>query len=178
MSFTSIPLKDLELNPMEMIGGGWWLIAAGHQTNGYNAMTASWGHLGALWERPGRKAHLGLPTAVVYLRPQRYTKEFIDREEMFTLSVFDKTYKKALAYLGTHSGRDGDKITHAELTRVFDENTTYFAEAKMVFICRKLYHAPLLEEGFVDKTLVEHNYPQKDFHHMYVGEIIEALSRQ
>ena len=88
---------------------------------------------------------MGLPTAVVYLRPQRYTKEFIDREEMFTLSVFDRAYKKALAYLGTHSGRDGDKISPTGLTPIFDENTTYFAEAEMVLICRKLYHAPLLE---------------------------------
>ena len=177
MSLTSIPIQEVTLNPMNMIGGDWWLVTAGNEEHGYNTMTASWGHLGALWERPGRKAHMGLPTAVVYLRPQRYTKEFLDREDLFTLSVFEKTYKKALAYLGAHSGRDGDKITSAGLTPIFGEDSSYFAEADMVFICRKLYHAPLREEGFVDTSLIEHNYPQKDFHHMYVGEIIKMLSR-
>ena len=118
---------------------------------------------------------MGLPTAIVYLRPQRYTKEFMDREAVFTLSVFGKPYQKALAYLGTHSGREEDKIASAGLTPIFADDTTYFAQAKMVFVCRKLYHAPLLEEGFVDKSLVENNYKMKDFHEMYVGEIIKVL---
>ena len=118
---------------------------------------------------------MGLPTAWVYIRPQRYTKEFIDREEIFTLSFFDGSYKKALTYLGTHSGRDGDKIAKAGLTPLFDSGTIYFEGAKMVFICRKLYHAPLQEDGFVDKSLVENNYPHKDFHEMYVGEMLKVL---
>lgn len=170
-----ISIEELQLNPMTMIGGDWWLIAAGNEKDGYNAMTASWGNLGSLWERPGRKAHMGLPTATVYVRPHRYTKEYLDREEVFTLSVFDKNYKKALGYLGSHSGRDGDKIAKAGLTPAFSNETIYFAEAKLVFICRKLYQAPLLESGFVDRTLIENNYPQRDFHEMYVGEIIKVL---
>ena len=173
-----IPVQELCLNPMTMIGGEWWLVAAGNAEDGYNAMTASWGHLGAIWERPGRKAHMGLPTAVVYLRPQRYTKEFMDREEIFTLSVFDASYRKALAYLGSHSGRDEDKIDKAGLTPVSEHGTTYFREAKLVFICRKLYHAPLQEDGFVDKGLVRNNYPMKDFHEMYVGEILKVLTKE
>lgn len=175
MSFKNIAIEELKLNPMTMISGEWWLITAGNEKNGYNAMTASWGHLGALWERPEGKAHMGLPTAVIYLRPQRYTKEWIDREELFTLSVFDKKHKEALAYLGTHSGRDGNKIAKTGLTPVFIDGTTCFAEAKMVFLCRKLYHAPLVESGFIDKSLVKNNYPDKDFHEMYIGEIIKVL---
>lgn len=180
MSFRNIPVQDLELNPMTMIGGEWWLIAAGSETNGYNAMTASWGHLGSIWgRRDGKtKAYMGLPTAVVYLRPQRYTKEFMDREEIFTLSVFDESYQKALSYLGSHSGREEDKISAAGLTPVFSDGSTYFEEAKMVFICRKLYHAPLLEDGFVDKSLIDSNYPMKDFHEMYIGEITKVLVKE
>lgn len=170
-----ISVQDLNLNPMMMIGGEWWLIAAGNEASGYNAMTASWGHLGSLWGRPGIKAYMGLPTAAVYLRPQRYTKQFMDREELFTLSVFDESHKKALAYMGAHSGRDEDKVAAAGLRPVFKEGTTYFQEARMVFICRKLYHAPLREEGFVDKRVMENNYPMKDFHEMYIGEIIKVL---
>ncbi|MDR1867689.1 MAG: flavin reductase [Treponema sp.] len=176
MSFKNIDIQDLHLNPIEMIGEEWWLVTAGNKINGYNTMTASWGHIGAIWGRLDEKAH-NLPTAIVYVRPHRYTKEFMDREEVFTLSVFDKAYKKALTYLGTHSGRDEDKVTNAGITPVFDDGTSYFAEAKMVFICRKLYHAPLLEQGFVDKSLVENNYPQKDFHEMYIGEIVKILSK-
>ena len=171
-----IPIQELSLNPMMMIGAEWWLIAAGNEKDGYNAMTASWGHLGSIWGRPGLKGHMGMPTALVYVRPQRYTKGFLDREEIFTLSVFDDSFKKALVYMGSHSGRDGNKIAKAGLTPVFEDDTIYFEGAKMVFICRKLYHAPLLEGGFVDKTIITNNYPQKDFHEMYVGEILKVLT--
>jgi flavin reductase (DIM6/NTAB) family NADH-FMN oxidoreductase RutF len=177
MTFKEISSCDLQLNPMEMIGGNWWLITSGNEKSGYNTMTASWGHLGSLWERPGKMAHRGLPTAIVYIRPQRYTKKFIDREDIFTLSVFNNSYKKELVYLGQHSGRDEDKVANTKLTPVFAEGTTFFAEAQNVFICRKLYHSPLLEQGFIDKGLITNNYPQKDFHEMYIGEIIKVLSR-
>ena len=175
MSFSEINVDDLKLNPMKMIGEEWWLITAGNEDQGYNGMTASWGHLGALWERPGGKPHKGLPTISVYVRPSRYTKEFLDREELFTLSVFDRDYRKALGYMGSHSGREEEKAVKAGLIPVFADGTTYFKEAGMVFICKKLYHSPLWEEGFVDKSLVTRNYPEGDFHEIYIGEIIKVL---
>jgi len=175
MIFKEISSDELKFNPMTMIGGTWWLITAGNEKNGYNTMTASWGHLGSLWERPEGKAHMGLPTAIVYVRPQRYTKEFIDREEWFTLSILGSEYKKALGYFGSHSGRDGDKVKDAGLTPIYDGKTTYFEEANMVFVCRKLYHAPMIQEGFIDKTLIKHNYKDKDFHEMYIGEIVKCF---
>lgn len=170
-----ISIEDLSLNPMTMFGKEWCLAAAGNEKNGYNAMTIAWGHLGAIWDRHTPKGKTINPTAIVYLRLQRYTKEFFDGEELFTVCTFDSLYKKALTYLGTHSGRDGNKIAKAGLTPVFTENTTVFAEAKMAFICRKLYHAPLMESGFVDKSLIDENYPDRDFHEMYVGEIVKVL---
>lgn len=170
-----IDIGSLSINPMQMIGDDWWVIAAGNETNGYNAMTASWGHLGSIWKRPKGKAHRGLSTAVVYVRPQRYTKEYLDREELFSLSVFGEQYRKALGYLGSHSGKDGDKISQAGLHPIFTDDTIVFSEARLTFICRKLYHAPLQESGFVDTSLIEANYPQKDFHEMYVGEILRVL---
>ncbi|MFV0518867.1 MAG: flavin reductase family protein [Lachnospirales bacterium] len=177
MSFRKIDFKELKLNPMEMISKDWWLISAGNQVSGYNTMTASWGHLGAVWERPNRTAHVGLPTTVVYVRPHRYTKEFMDREELYTLCIFDKEYKKQLMQLGIKSGRDSDKVLEVGLTPVFGENYTYFEEAKLVFVCKKIYNAPIVESGFVDKDLIKDNYPEKDFHEMYVGEIVEVLAR-
>lgn len=165
-----IPVSELNMNPMTMIAKEWMLVTAGNAERGYNTMTASWGHLGSMWGHGG-----GLPTAVIYLRPQRYTKEFVDREELFTLSVFPETYKKALGYLGSHSGRDGDKVATAGLTPVFGEDCTWFAEAKLVLVCRKLYRGTLSEDGFIDKSIVADHYPNRDFHDMYIGEILKVL---
>ena len=101
-----IPVSQLQLNPMTKIAKEWMLITAGNEQDGYNTMTASWGHLGAMWGQGG-----GLPTAVAYLRPQRYTKEFVDRADTYTISFFSEEYKKDLGYLGSVSGRDEkDKI--------------------------------------------------------------------
>lgn len=177
MSFKTIDIEELHINPMIMIGSKWWLVTAGNEADGFNTMTASWGHLGAIWGREENKFkdQLGLPTAVVYLRPQRYTKQYMDKEAIFTLSVFEHEHKDALLYVGSHSGREGNKVLKAGLTPVFDEGTTYFKEAKMVFICKKIYHAPLIEEGFIDKDLIKHNYDGNDFHHLYIGEILKVL---
>lgn len=165
-----ISVSELQMNPMTLIAKEWMLLTAGNEDRGYNTMTASWGHLGSIWGQGG-----GMPTAVAYVRPQRYTKEFMDREPLFTLSFFPETYKKALGYLGSHSGRDEDKVAKVGLTPVFGEDHTYFAEAKLVLVCRKLYQAPLVEEGFVDKRIIEEAYPNRDFHDLYVGEIVKVL---
>lgn len=165
-----ISVSELQMNPMDLIAKEWMLVTAGNESRGYNTMTASWGHLGAIWGHGG-----GLPTAVIYLRPQRYTKEFVDREELFTLSVFPEEYKKALGYLGSHSGRDEDKVAAVGLNPVFGEDTTWFAEAKLVLVCRKLYHAPIKAEGFVDESIIDDCYPNRDFHEMYIGKIEKVL---
>jgi len=169
MSLVKTSYKEILLNPMTQIAGEWMLVTAGNKDRGYNTMTASWGHLGSLWGNGG-----GAPTVVVYIRPQRYTKKFIDREEYFTLSFFPQMYKREMTYIGSHSGRDEDKIAKVGLTPVFDLQSTWFEEAKLVFKCRKLYHAPLLAGGFVDPNIVRENYPEGDFHEMYIGKITET----
>lgn len=163
-----IKRSQLTLDPFSLIGGDWMLLTAGTKENGYNTMTCSWGHLGPIW------AH---DTAIAYVRPQRYTKEFVDREELYTLSFFDGR-KKDLLYLGTASGRDGDKVTAVGLTPVFEDGYTYFAEAKLVLVCRKLYQAPLKEEYFIDKKVIAAQYPEKDFHDLYVGQIVKVLTAE
>lgn len=160
-----IERSQLPLDPFALIGGDWFLLTAGTEARGYNTMTCSWGHFGPLWAND---------TAVVYVRPQRYTKEFVDREELYTLSFFDG-HKKELGYLGSRSGRDEDKIAKVGLSPVFEEGYTYFAEAKLVIVCKKLYQAPLKEEYFLDKETVEKNYPDRDFHDLYVGKIEKIL---
>lgn len=168
-----IALQDLQLNPFSAFGKDWMALAAGNEQKGYNAMTIAWGHLGTIWERGDHRNCL--PTAICYVRPSRYTKEFVDKEEFFTLSHFPAQYRKALGYLGSHSGRGGDKIKAAGLTHVFLDGTTCFAQADLVFICRKLYSGELAENNFIEQGLVAFNYPERDFHTMYVGEIVKVL---
>lgn len=167
-----IEISAVNFNPVSMIADEWMLITAGTEGS-FNTMTASWGHIGSIWGHGKRSA-----TVCIYVRPQRYTKEFVDREDLFTLCVFPEEYKKALGYLGSHSGRDEDKVAKVGLTPVFADGTTYFAEAKLVLVCRKLYRAPILETGFLDKDLMEEVYPKRDFHDMYIGEILKAYVKE
>lgn len=168
-----ISVREMNINPCIEISDNWLLLTAGTQDRGYNTMTCSWGHIGSIWGH-GK----GMPTAVVYVRPQRYTKEFMDREELYTLSFYPEGYKKQLAYLGSHSGRDEDKVAKTGLTPAYGDGYTYFAEAKLVLVCRKIYQAPLKEEYFVDKSVVADHYPEKDFHDLYIGEIVKVLTSE
>lgn len=162
-----IDIKSITLNPFYSIGDDWILLAAG-DADDHNAMTVSWAHMGYIWNRP---------TAIAYVRPQRYTKAYMDREELFTLSRFAPEYKKTLGYLGTHSGRDGDKIAASGLTAVSVDGTTGFKEAELTLVCRKLYRAPITREGFIDESIVDKCYPSGDFHDLYIGEIIGAYDK-
>lgn len=159
--------SQLSFNPMTMIGDEWLALTAGTKDGGFNSMTCSWGHMGNIWNKP---------SIVVYVRPQRYTKEFMDKEDLFTVCFFDDC-KKELSYIGSRSGRDEDKIPASGLTPVFEEGYTYYEQAKLVFVCRKLFRSTLKEENFIDKSVVEKSYPEKDFHDMYVGEIVKVLAK-
>lgn len=165
-----ISYKDLKLNPFNLIGGEWMLVTAGNEHDGCNTMTASWGEMGCLWGHND-------PVATIYIRPSRYTKTFIDKEDRFTLCVMDKSFKKQMAYLGSVSGRDEDKITKTGLTPVYADGTTYFSEAKLVLICKKLYAQELTEKGFFYPETIEQSYPLRDYHTMYIGKIEKVLVR-
>ena len=186
-----ISYKDLKFNPFNLIGDEWMLITAGDErlrvgdgTSGMhsslqakrpkgravNTMTASWGHLGCLWGNND-------PSAVVYIRESRYTKEFVDEEPYFSLCVMDKSFKKQMAYLGSTSGRDEDKIAKAGLTPIYADNTVYFEEAKLVLICKKVYAAEIQPSGIIYQETIDQSYPQGDYHTMYVGKIEKVLVR-
>lgn len=166
-----ISVNELLLNPMDKIAHAWMLITAGHMDS-FNTMTASWGHLGSVWGHGG-----GMPTSVIFVRPQRYTKEFVDREDYYTLSFFAPEHKKALGYLGSHSGRDEDKVSHVGFHPVQVPHGVTFEEAELTLVCRKVYRAPIVEEGFIDRSVLEDCYPRRDFHDMYVGEIVHVYAK-
>ncbi len=160
MSFQEINIKDLQINPFQLIGNDWLLITAGQQDQ-INTMTASWGGLGIMW---------GENVATVYIRPQRYTKTFVDQEECFSLSFFNG-YKKEMGYLGKVSGKDTDKIAEVGLTPIFIDGVPTFKEASCVFIVEKKYVDTIKPECFIDETLDEKWYPNKDHHFMYICKI-------
>lgn len=164
MSFKEIKPELLTDNPFKLIGADWMLITAG-TVGSFNTMTASWGGLGVLWERK---------VCFCFIRPTRYTYEFIERSENFTLSFFEERFRKALSYCGSHSGRDTDKIKEAGLTPVTEGGFIHFAEARLVLACRKLYFQDISPDRFLDAA-IEGMYPQKDYHRMYVGEIKKCM---
>ena len=146
--------------------GKQWMLVTAEKEGKVNTMTASWGGLGILW---------GKPVAFVFIRPQRYTKEFVDQADRMSLSFLGEEYRKELSYLGTVSGRDEDKIAKAGLTVVHEGETPYFAESENVLICRKLYAQELAGACFIDKELGEKCYPEEDYHTMYVCEVEKIL---
>ena len=163
----SIKPEELQKNTFSMIGKEWLLVTACKEGK-VNTMTASWGGLGVMW---------GKNVAFIVLRPQRYTKEFVDAGETFSLSVLDESYRKTLSYLGTVSGRNEDKVAKSGLTVTEEDGTQYFEEANTVLVCRKLYAQPYDPSCFIDKSCDEKWYPEKDYHTMYIAEIEKVLVR-
>ena len=160
-----INIAEKSFNPFDLIGQKWMLISAGTEDK-WNTMTASWGGLGVLW---------GKNVATCYIRPQRYTKKFVDANDTFTLSFYGPEYKQALSICGSKSGRDCDKVKEAGLTPYFTDGTAAFEEADMVFVCRKLYEDEIRPENFIAKENDEKWYPEKDYHIMYMAEIEKVL---
>ncbi|MFT8315403.1 MAG: flavin reductase family protein [Clostridium sp.] len=167
-NFTEIKPEELNKNLFQIVGTDWMLVTA-EKDNKVNTMTASWGGFGVMW---------GKNVAHIVIRPQRYTKEFIDNSSSFSLSVLDKSFKKQLGYLGTVSGRDEDKISKANLTIEHSDDTPYFEEANLVFICKKLYAQEFKPEFFIESELDTKWYPDKDYHTLYIAEIEKVLIKE
>ena len=160
-----IKAKEIKDNIIKLIADEWMLVAAGDET-GYNMMTASWGGMGEMW---------GKDVAVTVIRPQRYTYEFIEKNDLFTLSFYgDK--KDIHAICGKKSGRDIDKAAEAGLTPIYVDGSVTFDEARLTVICPTLYASDLKEDGFIDKECLK--WYDNDFHRMYVGEIIKVLVKE
>ena len=167
MSFKEIAPENFEESVFKVIGKD-WLLLAGTKDGKTNAMTASWGGLGVIW---------GAPAATCYIRPQRYTKEFVDREEYFTLTFFGEEWRKALSLCGSKSGRDTDKVKECGFTvKTAACGAPYFEEAELVLVCRKRF-AQDMDPANIPQDINEKWYPNQDYHTMYIGEIVEALKK-
>lgn len=165
--FVEIDPSQITGSPFDRIGKEWMLVTAGTPEQ-CNTMTASWGGVGVLWNKP---------VAFLFIRPTRYTYAFLEREDHFTLSFFGDAYRDALTLCGRTSGRDGDKIAAAGLTLRQDAAAPYFDEAQLVLVCRKLYKQDIDPAGFLDTGLHTHYGDGNDYHRVYVGEITQVLCR-
>lgn len=160
-----IDIKTIDKNMFSAIGDDWMLITAGTPEK-CNTMTASWGGLGVLW---------GKNVATIYIRAQRYTYEFVESSDYFTLSFLGKEHRKALAFCGSNSGRDVDKIKECSFTVAAGAGSApYFEEANLVLVCKKIYWQDIDPSHFLCPDIDTKHYPEKDYHRMYIGEIVES----
>ena len=165
----------VEISPLaidraaERIGKEWMLITAwDEQAQRANAMTASWGCMGVLWNKN---------VAVCFIRPQRHTFGLVEREEHISLCFVGKGYRQALGICGRESGRDGDKISRAGLSTFLVDGVPAVEQSELILVCRKLYADDLRESAFLDRDLLSH-YEQKDYHRMYICQIEHAYLRE
>jgi flavin reductase (DIM6/NTAB) family NADH-FMN oxidoreductase RutF len=166
MERNDIPVRELSFD-FSTIGSRWLLLTAGtFAPRAFNSMTVSWGSAGEVWNKPFFQ---------IFVRPTRYTRSFIEAGDSFTLSVLPVEYKKALSLLGSKSGRDGDKVAESGLKAMASRIVAApcYEEAELVVECRKLYWQDLDPSHFLDAG-IEANYPGKDYHRVYFGEVVAA----
>ena len=156
-TFQPLPFDLVEFNPFTKIGKEWALVTAGNKEKA-NTMTVSWGGVGVLW---------GKNVAFIFVRDSRYTKEFIDANEFFSITFL----------CGSHSGRDEDKFAAAGLTLATRHNIPYVDEGNFVLLCEKMSATRITEDSFLLPEIKEKWYKDGDMHTMYVAEIIDILAR-
>jgi len=162
MTRREIPVYKFVISPVDLWLNRWFLLTAGDISH-FNTMTVAWGSIGGMWNKP---------MVQVVVRPTRYTWEFMEKYDTFTLSSFPVDFKTDLMTLGSVSGRDGNKLLQTGLTvnpsRTIDAPS--FVEADLVIECRKIYTTDFKKEDFIDRHINEH-YPKHDYHRVYFGEI-------
>ncbi len=158
--------KELKLKPFTLFDEDWALLTAGKVDN-HNSMTISWGEIGTLW-------HYDVVT--VYVKPLRYTHDFMERNDLFVVSFFDESFRKALSLMGSKSGRDINKDKESHLTPTSYKGTTIYKEAKLSLICKKIYQNDLVLENMPEEE--KRRYYEKEAPHtMYIGEILEVIEQ-
>ena len=163
MAFRKIDISELSFNPFDKIGKQWMLLTGGNKAK-YNTMTASWGQLGVLWNKN---------VLTCYIRPNRYTYDFVEKGECFTASFYGEEYRNALSFCGSHSGRDCNKAEETGLTPVEIDGSMAFEEAELVLVCRKLYSYDLQESGFLtDDGIPARFFGTDPYHRAYISEIV------
>lgn len=174
--------KEKDYKIFEMFDKQWALVTAGPMEH-FNSCTVSWGSLGNIWGHAGQSC----PIVTVYVHPARYTSEFLSDSDTFTVSFYPESCRKALGYMGSHSGRDGNKAAEAGLTPVAMGNGVTYKEATLTFLCKKLYQHQFTKEDLAPEIQAYYasmpkTYP--DFkggwqpHIVFVGEILDVEDKR
>ena len=164
-NFQQIEPGKISDNVFNLIGSDWMLITAG-QKDSFNTMTANWGGLGYLWNKN---------VCFCFIRPPRYTYDFVEKTKIFTLSFFEEKHRDILKFCGAKSGRNVNKIKETGLIPVHsDSGAIYFEQARLALECKKIYFQDIMPSNFIDSD-IQTFYPKKDYHRMYIGEIIKCL---
>lgn len=165
MRLKAVNARGLTLEALRLFTGRTPLLTAGDPT-ACNTMTIGWGGLGEFWQKP---------VCTVYVRQSRYTFQFVESHDYFTVSILPEDRKDAPRLCGTRSGRDMDKIAACGLTvRYGAGDAPFFDEAELVLVCRKLYAQDMKPECVIDHGAASPFYKEGDWHRMYVGEVVEA----
>lgn len=168
-NFIEIKPEQITDNPFKLVGADWMLVTAGNKDS-YNMMTAGWGGFGVIWSKN---------ICFCLVRPSRYTYEFLEKNDIFTLTFFDQSKRSILDFCGKYSGRDCNKAAEAGLTAIESKNgSVFFNEARLVIECRKLYYQDINPSYFIDSKIDARFYPSKDYHRMYIGEILTCLQKK
>ena len=166
-----------------MFENRWALVTAG-TLDDFNTCTVSWGSMGNIWGPNGGD----ISTVTVYIHPARYTQQFMAKYDTFTVSFFSESYRKALGYLGSHSGRDENKVANSGLTPVVAGDGVTFKEAELTFVCKKLYEHQFDEAYLAEKVkdyyasnpavYTQAGHDRWEPHYMYIGEVVDAIKDQ
>ena len=172
-TFIPISAKDIDENPIKLFGDDWAIVAAGTPDD-FNELTVSWGALGDAWWD-------NMPIAIIFVSATRYTQNYLEKHETFSINFFPREFRKALAYIGSHSGRNEDKVAATGLEVDFTErDTPIFTQSRLILECKKIY-AHSLERDKFSESLIG-NYAQKKFqgvvpHTVYFGEILHCWKK-
>ena len=165
--FKKISPAEIE-NVIERIGKDWMLICTRDEENERtNAMTASWGAMGVLWNKN---------VCICFVRPERHTHKLLEENATFSIAFMDEVYREALRFCGKESGRAVDKLRACCLDTEMLDGVEVISDAKLVLICKKLYEDDLKEGCFIDKSLLK-NYENGGYHTVYVCEIVGAYTK-
>ena len=162
MSFKEINIRDINQSAVKLINDDWALVTAAAD-GAVNSMTVSWGGMGEIW---------GKDVVYIFIRPQRYTYELLEKTDVFSMSFFGGEYKKELTYFGRNSGRDGNKYEATGFSTVMLDGTECVEQAKINLVLKKLAFQDIDPKGFLDES-IEGNY-NGDYHRVYIGEIVKT----
>jgi len=167
--FQLIDIKLLKDNPVSLFADNWFVVTAGNDS-AFNQMTISWGSLGTLWNSP---------VATIYVRDKRYTYQFINKGKYFTLCAFDESYRDKVLFIGTHSGKNTDKLKETGLTPLKTKlGNIYYKEARLVLECEKIYSGDLMPETILDSVGSNYYKNTDSRHRMFIGKILNVWEKK